>query len=301
LSRGKSQPLVVDGLYRLVHPRDGHSKIFAMIDAYLDESGIHDGAAICVVAGYFGGRGQLGKLETAWKAVLSEYKFPMEDFHAKNLLKQRRHRPMLHDLAEAIAKQPKVYPVSFGVVVQDFNSFSLKQRRFFTGATVNRRTGKLVTTGAPTKSYFVPFQNCLKAVTEYAPVGGKAHFAFGIDRPFAEYAVSLFAQIKEQIAEGSYPDSAWKAKDRLGDPTFPEASKTAQLQAADLYVHLTYQHMIERRVTQDWKAQPPAELLALCLVNMKTREDHQFMDKECLEDVLAQSRADAGDWDSKIL
>jgi hypothetical protein len=290
LSRGKSQPLVVDGLYRLVHPRDGHSKIFAMIDAYLDESGIHDGAAICVIAGYFGGRGQLGKLETAWKAALSKYNFPMEDFHAKDLLKQRRHRPMLHDLAETIANQPKVYPVSLGVVVEDFNSFSLKQRRFFTGATVNRRTGKLITTGAPSKAYFVPFQNCLKTVTEYAPVGGKAHFAFGIDRPFAEYAVSLFAQIKEQIAEGLYP--AWKAKDRLGDPTFPEASKTAQLQAADLYVHLTYQHMIERHLA-------PSELLALCLVNMKTREDHQFMDKECLEDVLAQSRAHVGNWDSK--
>ena len=36
-----------------------------MIDAYLDESGIHDGADICVVAGYFGGPSQFKKLALA--------------------------------------------------------------------------------------------------------------------------------------------------------------------------------------------------------------------------------------------
>lgn len=52
----KSQHCKINDLSDLVHPRDGHRKIFAMIDAYLDESGIHDKAAICVIAGYFGGR-----------------------------------------------------------------------------------------------------------------------------------------------------------------------------------------------------------------------------------------------------
>src|SRR2546422_4977723 len=85
---------------KLVHPKDGHRKILAMIDAYLDQSGIHDGAAICVIAGYFGGRGRLGKLETAWKQVLKDFRFPMSEFHAKNLLGSRKHQAMLVALAE---------------------------------------------------------------------------------------------------------------------------------------------------------------------------------------------------------
>jgi hypothetical protein len=36
-----------------------------MIDAYLDESGIHDGAEVCLIAGYFGGRVQWRKFSKA--------------------------------------------------------------------------------------------------------------------------------------------------------------------------------------------------------------------------------------------
>ena len=106
-----------------------------MIEAYLDESGIHEGAAICVIAGYFGGRGQMRKLEKAWKEVLAYFHFPMEKFHAKNLIKSNKHHPMLGALAQAIAGQAKIHPVSYGIIADDFNSFSLAQRRFLTGAT----------------------------------------------------------------------------------------------------------------------------------------------------------------------
>ncbi|MGD0793495.1 MAG: hypothetical protein ABR920_17135 [Terriglobales bacterium] len=46
-----------------------------MIDAYLDESGVHDGAAMCVIAGYFGGNGQFRRFERDWKKVLSRFRF----------------------------------------------------------------------------------------------------------------------------------------------------------------------------------------------------------------------------------
>lgn len=265
-----------------------------MIHAYLDESGIHDGAAMCVIAGYFGGKKQLRGLEKAWRAVLKRFDFTLADFHAKDLLKARRHRPMLEGLALAIGEQRKVYPVCFGIVVDDFKSFSLTQRKWLTGATLNEQTGKLTTTGAPSKPYFVPFQNCTKAVTGYAPVGGKAHFFFGLDRPFADYAIALFRQIKEQADN---PLTTWDTKDRLGDAAFPLASETPQLQAADLFVHLSYQHMLERHAAGNWDVMPTGMLLD-CIKNVRALEDLRFQDKACLDDYLEQSRVLAGSWDS---
>ena len=54
-------------------PRDGHRKILATIEAYFDESGIHDRARICAAGGYFGGPGQMKRLECAWKRTLAIY------------------------------------------------------------------------------------------------------------------------------------------------------------------------------------------------------------------------------------
>jgi hypothetical protein len=288
--------LRIDEFARLVHPRDGHPKIFAMIDAYLDESGIHDGAAICAVAGYFGGRSQFRKLEIAWGKILSKYGIPLEEFHATDMVRTRKHQPMLHDLVQVIAAH-KVYPVSLGIVVEDFNSYTEKQRRFLTGATLDDKTGKFKSMGCPSKPYFVPFQLCLKTVTSYAPIGGKAHFIFGVDRPFSKYALEMFAQVKKQVSEDLCPWTTWKEKDRLGDPSFPPAKETPQLQAADLYCFLTYKHMMERYAAKDWTVQPSG-LLLNCLRNMRSRDDHAFQDKCCLDKMLTETRAILGrKWD----
>jgi len=230
-----------------LHPRDGHPKVLAMIDAYLDESGIHDGAKMCVIAGYFGSPGQMRKLEKAWKKTLADFRFPMKDFHAKNLLKTKKYIPMLKELARAVGQQKKVYPVTWAIVVEDFNSFTLEQRRFMTGATLSPMSRKLVTSGCPTKPYFVPFISIIKVVTDAAPIGGKANFSFGIDRQFARYAIALFKQIVEN-ADKDRPISTWKSRDRLGNALFPLATETAQLQAADLLVHVSY------RMLDDWRA-----------------------------------------------
>lgn len=267
-----------------------------MIEAYLDESGIHDKSEFCVIAGYIGGRGQIKKLERAWKEVLAEYHFPMAEFHAKDLIKSSKYRPMLARLASVAGGHAKIHPVSYGLVVRDFNSFSLKQRRFLTGATLDHRSKRLVSTGCPSKPYFVPFQNVVKLVTDFAPVGSKAHFHFGIDRTFAEYAKALFHQILKQPARAHRPWSSWKSRDRLGGVLFPRASETAPLQAADLLVHLTYLHLLE--CTANQRFHEPNGLLQKCLLNLRTREDHQYQDRKSLESVLEQTRKYAPGWDS---
>jgi hypothetical protein len=191
-----------------------------MLEAYLDESGIHDQANVCVISGYWGTQKQLQKLEKAWKKVLRDFDFPMEDFHAKDLIKKRDHRRMLEKLAGTIAKHPKVHPVSYGIIVDDFNSFTLEQRRFFTGAEL-LLTGKLTPTGCPNKPYFVPFQNIVKLLTDYAPLGGKVHFSFGTDRPFYGYATELWKQMTDLTKVAEQPWATWKSRDRLGIAQLP--------------------------------------------------------------------------------
>lgn len=154
-----------------------------MIDAYLDESGVHQGAEVCMIAGYFGGRGQWRKFGNAWEQVLGDFDVPLNEFHAQNLVKRTNFfhgwtdtesNELQFALAQTIAEF-KIHPVAQGVLVKDFFKFSLMARRFMTGATLTRE-GQLEETGSPERPYFDPFQPVLKRVLNYAPVGGKAHF-----------------------------------------------------------------------------------------------------------------------------
>lgn len=258
-----------------------------MITSYLDESGVHDGAPACVIAGYFGGKGQWKKFDALWRKTLKDVNLSLEDFHAKKLVKSLgTYGDTLRRLAQAIAQCRKIHPVSTGVIVADFESFSLPQRRFLTGARL--KGGKLVTTGSPNKPYFMPFQHCVKTVASHAEVGGRADFSFGVDRPFAGYAKELFKDIKA--------DPIAPYRDRLGSISFPLAKETPQLQAADLLVHLTYLDLQERAANDSWHNQPSG-LLATCLANAKMQDDFTYFNRECIELALQEARSLSGDWD----
>jgi len=268
-----------------------------MIEAYLDESGIHDGAKVCVIAGYFGSPSRMRKLELEWKRVLASNSFPMEDFHAKDLVKNRDSYPLLKKLARVISDQKKVYPITWAVLVDDFNSFSLAQRRFFTGAILDPETGKLFGSGCPTKPYFAPFQNIVKTITNATPVGGKAHFVFGLNSKFSSYALDLFRRFSADAAVEK-PYSDWKSKERLGNPLFPLAAKTAQLQAADLLVHLTYCAMHKWVMAGAPNQNDPriSKLLDLCHANSRGKGDHVFQDKKLLRLAVDQAKKFAPKW-----
>lgn len=271
-----------------------------MLDAYLDESGIHDGAKVCVIAGYFGCPSKMRKLESDWKRVLDAHKLPMKDFHAKDLVKTNDSYPLLKELARVIGEQKGVFPVTRAILVDDFNSLSLEQREYITGAMLNPVSGKLVTSGCPSKPYFAPFLDIVKLITDATPVSGKAHFTFGTDKQFHGYAREMFRRITEDAAVDK-PYSTWQSKERLGDARFPLADETPQLQAADLLVHLTY------RVMEDWVAcgkggtRDPRlpELLKLCCTNSRSDKDHVYQNKLLLQQAITQAKARAPLWKDK--
>jgi len=282
----RSQLSKIDELARLVHPHDGHRKWFAMIEAYIDESGIHGDATVCVVAGYFGRRNHWNHFESAWQKVLNRHQFQLADFHAKDQIKQRKCQPMLLELARTIGRY-QIYPVSMALAVKDFNLFSHERKRWLTGASIRR--GKLRTSGAPSKPYFLPFMLLVQRITDYAKLGSKAHFFCGLGTEFSEYAEALFAQIKT----GSHsPHSEWTSKSRLGDITFPVASETPELQAADLFAHLSYLHMLERLKSgslKDCTVEVP-EMLALCLKNRRSEKDNACQDADELIATFEKAR-----------
>jgi len=272
------------------------------MDAYLDESGVHDGAAICVIAGYFGSKRPLKLLEKRWRQALARYDVPMDKFHARDLVSNppsgffRKWTKAQRDdfvkwLGKTIVSCNGACPISAGIVVADFNSFTLEQRRLITGATIKH--GKLITTGSPNKPYFSPFIWCIRRLACYAPEGGKVHFFFGLNRPFADYAKSLLKETKEIPLDIN-------CKERLGDFAFPLAKDTPQLQAADLLVHLTYQFMLERQKAGSWDV-PPEGILGACVRNAKGGvADFIFLDKRCLQAGLDQSYEIEGKkWDKK--
>lgn len=290
----KSQSRKIDELAQIVDPLDHRKKVFGMIAAYLDESGIHGSASVCVIAGYWGRKAQWRLLERRWLKVLSEHGLSLADFHAKDLMKSDRYKPLLLALAQTIAKY-QIYPVSMGIVVDDFRALTLQERKFLTGATI--RNGKLMGTGAPSKAYFVPFQLCLQTVTDYARPGEKAHFFFGLDRPFAGYARWMFSKIKTDMR---YSEK-WKSKSRLGDPAFPLAAETPQLQAADLLVHLTYLRMEDIQEHKSTFAAPPQGILAICLKRTRNfAKDHYYQNRIALEVTIEKAYKVAGSsWDTE--
>ena len=269
-----------------------------MIDAYLDESGIHDGAVICTIAGYLGGRGQFRKLATAWCEHLANFEVPMEKFHAKDLIpkpqgfffgwERERYDLFIDGLIKVITKY-KLHPVSASVVVSDFYSLSEMQRRFFTGATLD--DGKLIGSGSPNKPYWIAFHDCIQTVACYAPVGGKAHYFFGLNRPFAEYAEVLFRDIKDNW-------TTTLCRERLGAIGFPLAKETAPLQAADFLVHLDYHHAIKHHAAGTLGASQPDGLLLKCLERSRSsRDDHSFYNRAGFQKALDHTYESYPNWD----
>ena len=262
--------------------------MFVMLNAYLDESGIHDGAQVCVVAGYFGKKGPWRKLEASWKATLEQkdFRVPLKEFHAKDLIKRRgffqawsndRYQEFLRALGKTVA-ECHIHPVCYGLFVDDFFKFSLAERRFLTGGTWNATRQRFLSTGCPNKPYFVAFTECLKTVVSHTPMGARAHFFFGVDRPVAEYARGLFRYLKLR--------SQIISTNRFGIIGFPLASLTPHLQVADLFSYLSYQHMLERKASGDWSS-PPSRLLLAMLRNRKLEVDTSYRTGKLLRDMIS--------------
>lgn len=85
-TRTRGTALFLDRTLRNRRRGPDHS-LFAMLRAYLDESGIHGGAFDCVVAGFVARAYFCDDLHVAWGHLLKE--FHLREFHAKHFQKRQ--------------------------------------------------------------------------------------------------------------------------------------------------------------------------------------------------------------------
>jgi hypothetical protein len=241
-------------LCSIAHPRDGHPKVLVMLDAYFDESGIHAGAPVLIVAGYYAPPDAWKQFESAWKAVLDSE--AIEEFHAKVFFgggspfrkwKKKRREEFLYRLLDAIVESD-VHAVGAALVMTDWKRLDLDHRRFMTGAKYLPRQNRFVTSGSPKKPYFVPFQDCIARVATLCEEDEKAHYFFSLNKQFHGYALDVYRLIK------THPMPFEK---HLGMISFPTPKDLVHLQAADLLCYLLHDFLPRRLKDADLPVPEP--------------------------------------------
>jgi hypothetical protein len=240
--------MTIEQLASTFHPLNGcYKKILAIMKAYLDESGIHAGAKMCAIAGYFGHENSWKKFEKLWPPVLKEFGVP--EYHAKRFFARDKNgnrigeytgwndRKATHFYGRLlkVVTECRVFPVASVIVSNEWKALNQNERRYLTGGQV--KNGKFITSGAPSKSYFLPFLMVVTIVGDYCLEGELANLFFGLDKSFSGYALDYFKKI--QKLKGDYCR-------HLGSIDFPPAANTYPLQAADLLAYETYQYSLKR-------------------------------------------------------
>jgi hypothetical protein len=268
-----------------------------MIEAYFDESGIHDQAKVCLVAGFYGKQRSWRDFENRWNAVIASYpELAGEGFHAKRFYARNegkrlgRYKDWTDEKAESflerlvicITSSREIFPIAYAVVVDDFLALPLQSRQWLTGAKFEKNTGRVISGGCPNKPYYLPFIFCVLKSTEKSATAPeeKLHVFVGIDRTFHGYASSLyqFLLIDDRLSES--------LRSKLGTLANPLAKNTPGLQAADLIAHIMYRAAISAlanpkkyqpslflmRLLQNWQGEPSVKLMNAEIFSAMERE-----------------------------
>jgi len=219
---------------------------FVLFKAYVDESGIHAGSTVCIVAGFVATLDCCRHLEAEWKRLL--HRRSVAYFHAKEFAAtggvfrgwddSRKHR-FISDAYLTINTAMALTPgtvIGAAIPTSDFFAMTIDQRRWFTGGTV-RANGKWRESGSPKKPYFLPFQQCV--MDAFLAADGKhIHFIFDQQKDFESTAKKLFGVIKSQ-----HPDLGG----RFGDIVYSSKLRAVPLQIADFIAYESYQFLVGRR------------------------------------------------------
>ena len=238
------------------------------LKVYAGESGLHEGATHCVVAGFVASERQWRLFEEEWVRLIKNA--GLSRFHATNSFGRRDHRSLTDDLAETISRH-RLTLIGAGVEIEAFNKLSVEERQLATGAFM--RGSKPVTSGAQSQAYDLAFQYLLIEATNRANVDSTIDFTF--DRQ----------TVLEARARQTYEDDArhWSDEERrkkLSSISFESSVEFPALQAADMLTHLWYSYMT------DGIRMSEARHSAMSLVT-KRREQIRLFNSERLEELLS--------------
>jgi hypothetical protein len=246
---------MVGGRGDFPYDRGKHLIVSARVYVFADESGIEDAAQYCLIGGYIGPPRQWQKLRRKWDKVLDQYGVP--SFHAKDFFqfekrKNREHykdwsaKKLSHFLAAllTIINQRDLDPLSAGIYVPDFNTFSDEDRQYLTGGIRKVRAvgygdgstettlGDFVTSGAPSKPFFGVFQRFVGDALLKAPPDTLVNFTFDRQDQYEARTVETFY---EQFTNGHLPAELERKVGKIGHD---KSADEPALQAADLLAYV---------------------------------------------------------------
>jgi hypothetical protein len=263
-----------------------------VVEAYMDESGIHDGAHVCCIAGYWGSEKKWRKFEKRWPEILKATNEPsLKEFHSTDFWyadgtrkgifaawSDYKAEKFINDLADCIV-EARVFPTHSTLVVEEWNKLNQDERIFLTGGHYYRAGKRWLTLGAPNKTYFLPFQFAVVTPALRCRAGLHVHYVFDLHKQFRTYASDLYDLMKLRT------EHDWAH--RLGSLAMESSEKAPGLQAADLLAYQHYKHAklrIEKNAPLLPDELPP--LVRRLLKNMRDDHDFQFFDAEGLDKAL---------------
>ncbi|MHB8516093.1 MAG: hypothetical protein ACYDCT_12020 [Dehalococcoidia bacterium] len=221
-----------------------------MIDlcAYADESGIDSRRGYCVVAGYVGSPRQWDRFKTEWGHALGK----VPAFHSKRFFGRDENGGRLDHYRGwsekdadnfingllSVIQRHRLTPVGGAIDLSAFNALSVGERRFLTGGHPKAHGGWELSTGAPTKPYYLGFRFLVQEALGLARAGARVHFVFDRQEVLRAHAKTTFGRICRRAVP---PTSV-----QLGDLTFEDCTQTVQLQAADLYANVWHAYLAKR-------------------------------------------------------
>jgi len=283
-----------------------------MLKAYFDESGIHDKAQICVVAGFVLEESRADLLGSIWKyEVLDRFTLPY--FHAKEFANRSGpFRGWSDAMAQTFTTRAMAGirramldyewpPVLIGAAIRrrDFFSLSQDDRRWLTGGTfvassTDGRARKWKRQGAPTKPYFLAFQQAVLDAAKYErhmplstayrrrelfsekePRNAKlVHYVFDRQDDYEATAKAVFNAMRQMPLS---------VKGRLGEVVFSSKLKVRPLQVADFIAYEAFSLLQNRENGQSQNSKP----LLKGVWSGNTR--YVFVDQKALERLIRSS------------
>jgi hypothetical protein len=198
-----------------------------MFKAYIDESGIHGGSPMFVLAGYLAPTREWDRFTRSWQTILQKYGIPA--FHATDCNSNRKdfskfenkkgeRDSFVSELLATISTRRRIIPINVGVVIPDFNEPNLVSQ-----------------------SYTI----CMKAmmatihiVMNRFPGRQKVALIFDRQDEFSGRAKQEFKRIVEED---------WDGKDRFERIAFASARCEKALQAADALAFDSFREFRRRR------------------------------------------------------
>lgn len=280
----------VERLSRHVHPRTG-GKVFCMVEAYMDESGIHDGAQLCVIAGYWGNVRKWKRFEQTWKQIIKDTGEPtLKEFHStefwsgdgsrKGIFAQwsdEKAERFINDLANCIVES-NIFPTSAALVISDWDKLNKAERMALTGGYYDTAQNKWTASGAPNRKYFLPFQFAVVNPAIHCKSGLHVHYIFDLNKQFKHHAADLYALMRK--------DRNLECRHKLGALDFETGENAPGLQAADLLAYQSYKCSEIGKAKRPTRFSELPPLLKRLLTNWQDESDFALFDREGLNIAL---------------